>query len=130
MTTSDNNSPLNITHKDVMRLIKRYIDARGLEYAIERFEELNALCSTFYGWAETADIVYAFFAEKRKEEQQRLREEKLEELRAAAPRMIMANKNEAKAVGKEEIDKMNVEVKSPGNNIARIIKLGEDNNDK
>ena len=60
MTTSDNNSPLNITHKDVIRLIMRYIDARGRDYAIERFEELNALCSTFYGWAETADIVYAF----------------------------------------------------------------------
>ena len=48
----------------------------------------------------------------------------------SAPHIVMANSNEARAVSKEEIDKMNVEVKSPGNNVAQIIKIGEDNNDK
>ena len=40
----------------------------------------------------------------------------------------MANTNniEAKAVGKAEIDKMNVDVNSPGNNIAKVIQLGKD----
>ena len=47
----------------------------------------------------------------------------MEELRTAAPTISVTS--EAKAVGKAEVEQMDVEVKSPGNNIARIINLGD-----
>ena len=72
-------------------------------------------------------------AEKRKEEKQQQREEKLEELRTAAPNIHLQNNStsmsDAKNIRKVEVGQMDVEVKSPGNNIARIINIG-DNNDE
>ena len=89
---------------------------------------MNAFFSTEKGWAETADEVYTIFAYKRKEEKQKLREEKLEEQRAAASNLFVLNKatSDAKNFGKAEIDKMDVDVSSPGNNIAKYINLGKD----
>ena len=123
-------STLMITQERVIAIICRLMDTKGLAFAQEKFDEMNVLFSAERGWAATAEEIYRLFAEKRKEEHQRQREEKLEELRMSAPHIVMANSNEARAVSKEEIDKMNVEVKSPGNNVAQIIKIGEDNNDK
>ena len=123
-------SALMITQERVIAIICRLMDTKGLAFAQEKFDEMNVLFSAERGWAATAEEIYRLFAEKRKEEHQRQREEKLEELRMSAPHIVMANSNEARAVSKEEIDKMNVEVKSPGNNVAQIIKIGEDNNDK
>ena len=64
----------------------------------------------------------------KEKKQQKQREEKLEELRTAAPTISVTS--EAKAVGKAEIEQMDVEVKSPGNNIARLINLGDSKNDE
>ena len=129
MTTDDNNGQkrgkLKITQERVASIILRIIDTKGLEVAQDSFEQMNAFFSTEKGWAETADEVYAIFACKRKEEKQKLREEKLEEQRAAASTFVVLNKasSDAKNIGKAEIDKMGVDVNSPGNNIARTIKL-------
>lgn len=133
--TPDKNIPtstLMITQERVIAIICRYIDTKGLAYAQGRFDEMNADFSAEGGWAETAERIYKLFANKRKEELQRLREEKLEELRESAPRFVMANTNnvEAKAVGKAEVGQMDVEVKSPGNNIARIINIGDSKDDE
>jgi hypothetical protein len=108
------------------------MDTKGLAFAQEKFDEMNVLFSAERGWAVTAEEIYRLFAEKRKEEHQRQREEKLEELRESAPKFVMANTNniEAKAVGKAEVEQMDVEVKSPGNNIARIINLGDSKDDE
>lgn len=115
---------LMITQERVIAIILRYVETKGLAYAQERFEVMNAIFSTERGWAETAEIIYGLFADLRKAELQKRREEKLEELRESAPKFVLANSNhvEAKAVGKTEIDKMDVDVNSPGNNIAKIIK--------
>ena len=125
-------STLMITQERVIAIICRYIDTKGLAYAQGRFDEMNADFSAEVGWAETAEKISKLFATKRKEEIQRLREERLEELRESAPKFVMANTNniEAKAVGKTEVGQMDVDVKSPGNNIARIINIGDSKDDE
>ena len=125
-------STLMITQERVIAIICRLMDTKGLAFAQEKFDEMNVLFSAERGWAATAEEIYRLFAEKRKEEHQRQREEKLEELRESAPKFVMANTNniEAKAVGKAEVEQMDVEVKSPGNNIARIINLGDSKDDE
>ena len=129
-TQTTNNNTLNITQIDVMRIITRIIKVDGLEAARAAFKQMNDFFSGMKGWAETTDAVYDLFAEKRKEEKQQQREEKLEELRTAAPRIVMANKNEARSIDKMEIGEMGVEVNSPGNNIARIINIGDSKDDE
>jgi hypothetical protein len=134
MTTQTTNiNTLNITQIDVMRIIMRIINVDGLEAARAAFKQMNDFFSGMKGWAETTDAVYDLFAEKRKEEKQQQREEKLEELRTAAPNIHLQNNStsmsDAKNIRNVEVGQMDVEVKSPGNNIARIINIG-DNNDE
>jgi hypothetical protein len=119
---------LNITQDDVMGIVRRIIKVDGLEAARTSFKQMNEFFSGMKGWAETTDAVYALFAEQRKTEQQKLREDKLEEQRAGAPVIITSSQSisDAKNIGSAEIDKMDVDVNSPGNNIARIIQLGKD----
>ena len=121
-------STLNITQDDVVRIVRRIIDIDGLEEACEAFRQMNGFFSVMEGWAETADAVYDLLAEQREAEQQRLRREKLEEQRAGAPLFVVSSQStsDAKNIGSAEIDKMDVDVNSPGNNIARIIQLGKD----
>ena len=129
MTTQTTNiNTLNITQIDVMRIIMRIINVDGLEAARAAFKQMNDFFSGMKGWAETTEAVYDFFAEKRKEEKQQLREEKLEEQRAAASKLYVISKatSDAKTIGKAEIDKMDVDVKSPGNTIAKTIKIGNE----
>jgi hypothetical protein len=132
-TQTTNNNTLNITQIDVMRVITRIIKVDGLEAARAAFKQMNDFFSGMKGWAETTDAVYDLFAEKRKEEKQQQREEKLEELRTAAPNIHLQNNStsmsDAKNIRKVEVGQMDVEVKSPGNNIARIINIG-DNKDE
>ena len=136
MTNDSNNGKprrgrLKITQERVVAIVCRTIELKGLEAAQGAFEQMNAFFSTEKGWAETADEVYALFAEKRKEKEQKLREEKLEEQRAAASNLFVLTKatSDAKTIGKAEIDKMDVDVSSPGNNIAKFINLGKDNDE-
>jgi hypothetical protein len=132
-TQTTNNNTLNITQIDVMRVITRIIKVDGLEAARAAFKQMNDFFSGMKGWAETTDAVYDLFAEKRKEEKQQQREEKLEELRTAAPNIHLQNNStsmsDAKNIRNVEVGQMDVEVKSPGNNIARIINIG-DNKDE
>lgn len=121
-------STLNITQNDVMGIVKRIIDVDGLEAARAAFKQMNEYFSGLKGWAETTDVVYALFAAQRETEQQKLRKEKLEERRAGAPLIVASSQStsDAKNIGSAKIDKMDVDVNSPGNNIARIIQLGKD----
>ena len=121
-------SPLNITKDDVMEIIERIYCVDGLEAARAAFKQMNEFFSGKKGWAETTKAAYAYFADKRGEEKQKLREEKLEEQRAGAPTISVTS--EAKAVGKAEVEQMDVDVKSPGNNIARIINIGDSKDDE
>lgn len=133
MTTSDSTRrTFRLTKDDIVRIIKRRIAMDGLEAAKAYFKYMNEDYSGIDGWTEVVNEVYDFFIEEQRKLEEKLHLKSLELQRAAAPNLYVANKamSEAKSIGKEEIDKMNVEVKSPGNNIARIIKLGEDNNDK
>ena len=119
---------LKITNVSVLRIIESYYELKGLKVAMEKLEQLNELFSTEPGWNEASSEIMQYLTEKRKEEQQKQREEKLEELRTAAPTISVTS--EAKAVGKAEVEQMDVEVKSPGNNIARLINLGDSKNDE
>ena len=119
---------LKITKDSVLRIIESYYELKGLKVAMEKLEQLNELFSTEPGWNEASAEIMQYLTEKRKEEQQKQREEKLEELRTAAPTISVTS--EAKAVGKAEVEQMDVEVKSPGNNIARLINLGDSKNDE
>ena len=129
MTTDKNNGQkrgkLKITQERVVSTICRIIKTKGLEAAQDAFEQMNAFFSTEKGWAETANEVYGLFADQRKEKEKQLRKEKLEEQRAAASNLVVLSQatSDAKNIGKAEIDKMGVEVTSPGNIIARTIKL-------
>ena len=93
---------LNITQERVVVNIRRVMESEGLEVARAEFKHLNDLFSTERGWGETAEAVYALFAE----EQRRLAEEakvarleehaaRMEEQRAGAPSIYMFNQNEA-----------------------------------
>ena len=121
---------LKITNVSVLRIIESYYELKGLKVAMEKLEQLNELFSTEPGWNEASAEIMQYLTEKRKEERQKQREEKLEELRTAAPRIVMANKNEARSIDKMEIGEMGVEVNSAGNNIARIINIGDSKDDE
>ena len=119
---------LKITNVSVLRIIESYYELKGLKVAMEKLEQLNELFSTEPGWNEASAEIMQYLTEKRKEEQQKQREEKLEELRTAAPNIHL--QNNAKNIEKAEVEQMDVEVKSPGNNIARLINLGDSKNDE
>lgn len=86
---------LKITQERVVAIIMRIIDADGLEAAKEEFRHMNYWYSTERGWAETAEEIYAIFAEEQKRLNQEQRAARLEEQRAGAPSIIMLNQNEA-----------------------------------
>ena len=121
-------SNLNITQDEVVRIVRRIINVDGLEEARAAFKQMNEFFSGMEGWTETTDAVYDLLAEHREAEQQRLRKEKLEEQRAGAPLFVVLSQSisDAKSIGPAEIDKMDVNVNSPGNNIARIIQFRKD----
>ena len=125
-------STLMITQERVIAIICRYIDTKGLAFAQGRFDEMNADFSAERGWAETAEKIYELFANKRKEEKQQSREERLEEQRIGAPNIVVLTKatSDAKSIGNAEIDKMEVDVKSPGNTIARTIKIDKKDDER
>ena len=96
---------LKITQEDVVKVVMRIIDVKGLDAANAAFGQLNDCFSTKKGWAETADEVYDLLADKRKEEKLELREEKLETQRAGAANIVMMNKNDSTGIGK--VDQVN-----------------------
>lgn len=115
---------LNITQNDVMEVIRRIIVVDGLDAARAAFKQMNEYFSGLRGWAETTESVYALIADKRKEEKQQQIQEQLEVQRAAAPNLVVMSHStsDARNIGKTEMD---IDVNSPGNNIAKIIKIGE-----
>ena len=96
---------LKITQEDVVKVVMRIIDVKGLDAANAAFGQLNDCFSTKKGWAETADEVYDLLAGTRKEEKRELREEKLETQRAGAANIVMMNKNDLTGIGK--VDQVN-----------------------
>ncbi len=126
MMTSENTptSLLNITQNDVMEVIRRIIVVDGLDAARAAFKQMNEYFSGLRGWAETTESVYALIADKRKEEKLQQIQEQLEVQRAAAPNLVVMSHStsDARNIGKTEMD---IDVNSPGNNIAKIIKIGE-----
>lgn len=117
-------SLLNITSNDVMGVIRRIIDVDGLEAARVAFKQMNEFFSGIRGWAETTEAVYALIADKRKEEKLQQIQEKLEAQRAAAPNLVVMNQatSDVRNIGKTEMD---IDVNSPGNNIGKMIKIGD-----
>ena len=115
---------LNITQNDVMEVIRRIIVVDGLDAARAAFKQMNEYFSGLRGWAQTTEAVYALIADKRKEEKQQQIQEQLEVQRAAAPNLVVMSHStsDARNIGKTEMD---IDVNSPGNNIAKIIKIGE-----
>lgn len=115
---------LNITQNDVMEVIRRIIVVDGLDAARAAFKQMNEYFSGLRGWAETTESVYALIADKRKEEKLQQIQEQLEVQRAAAPNLVVMSHStsDARNIGKTEMD---IDVNSPGNNIAKIIKIGE-----
>ena len=115
---------LNITQNDVMEVIRRIIVVDGLDAARAAFKQMNEFFSGLRGWAQTTEAVYALIADKRKEEKQQQIQEQLEVQRAAAPNLVVMSHStsDARNIGKTEMD---IDVNSPGNNIAKMINLGE-----
>lgn len=126
MMTSENTptSLLNITQNDVMEVIRRIIVVDGLDAARAAFKQMNEYFSGLRGWAETTESVYALIADKRKEEKLQQIQEQLEVQRAAAPNLVVMSHStsDARNIGKTEMD---IDVNSPGNNIAKMIKIGD-----
>lgn len=124
--TSENTptSLLNITQNDVMEVIRRIIVVDGLDAARAAFKQMNEYFSGLRGWAQTTEAVYALIADKRKEEKQQQIQEQLEVQRAAAPNLVVMSHStsDARNIGKTEMD---IDVNSPGNNIAKMIKIGD-----
>ena len=124
---------LKINQERLVEGIRFAIKTDGIEKARILFDMLNRYYSTEPGWAEAALEIRTLFAEIREEELRKQREEKLEELRTAAPNIHLQNNatstSDAKNIGKAEVGQMDVEVTSPGNNIARIINIGDSNDE-
>lgn len=122
--TPEATSLLNITQNDVMEVIRRIIVVDGLDAARAAFKQMNEYFSGLRGWAETTESVYALIADKRKEEKQQQIQEQLEVQRAAAPNLVVMSHStsDARNIGKTEMD---IDVNSPGNNIAKMIKIGD-----
>jgi hypothetical protein len=93
---------LKITQDRVVAIIMRIIDSEGLEVAKEEFRHMNYWYSTERGWAETAEQVYAIFAEEQKRLNKEQRAARLEEQRAGAPSIIMVNQNEANGMKRQK----------------------------
>ena len=125
---------LKITQERLVEGIRFAIKTDGIEKARLLFDMMNAYYSTESGWAEAALEIRTLFAEIREEDLRKQREEKLEELRAAAPNIHLQNNasstSDAKNIGKAEVGQMDVEVKSPGNNIARKINIRDSKDDE
>ena len=124
LSKTNNANILKITQNDVIGIIMRIVEVDGLEAAKAAFKHMNDYFSGIKGWGDTTDAVYTLLAEKRKEENKQLREERLEEQRAGAPKLVVMSK--ASSFSKSidaDIDEMNVDINSPGNNVAKIIKL-------
>ena len=111
---------LNITQNDVMEVIRRIIVVDGLDAARAAFKQMNEYFSGLRGWAQTTEAVYALIADKRKEEKQ----QQIQVQRAAAPNLVVMSHStsDARNIGKTEMD---IDVNSPGNNIAKMIKIGD-----
>ena len=122
--TPEATSLLNITQNDVMEVIRRIIVVDGLDAARAAFKQMNEYFSGLRGWAQTTEAVYALIADKRKEEKQQQIQEQLEVQRAAAPNLVVMSHStsDARNIGKTEMD---IDVNSPGNNIGKMIKIGE-----
>jgi hypothetical protein len=124
---------LKITQERLVEGIRFAIKTDGIEKARLLFDMLNTYYSTETGWAEAALEIRTLFAEIREEELRKQREEKLEELRTAAPTIHLqnnsSNTNNANNIGKAEVGQMDVEVTSLGNNIAKIINIGDSNDE-
>ena len=142
MQTSDpkqiqTSGTLMITQERVVKDILFAIKTDGLEKAIQLFDILNKYFSIEPGWAETALEIRTLFAELRKVEEDEKKTEKeverrLEELKATSPKTVILNSNTNKNSGKTEIDsidKMDVGIYSPGNNIAKTITLDKIENE-
>lgn len=99
LTPKPRRGKLKITQESVLRRIANYYELKGLDVAIEKFEQINELFSTEPGWDETAKVVTEYLIEKRKEENQRHMEEKLKEQRAAASSVLVLNKNDLTGIG-------------------------------
>ena len=129
-TSKPRRGKLKITQDSVLRRIANYYELKGLEVAIEKFEQMNELFSTEPGWDEAAKVVTDYLIDKRKEENQRLRQEKLEEKRAAASSVLVLSQatSDASNIGRADVD-MKVDVNTPGNNIARTIKFSKEDED-
>lgn len=138
MQTSDpkqiqTSGTLMITQERVVNDILFAIKTDGLEKAIQLFDILNKYFSIEPGWAETALEIRTLFADLRKKEVEASQAEKeaerrLEELKATSPKTVILNSNNNKNSGKTEIDsidKMDVGIYSPGNNIAKTITLDQ-----
>lgn len=138
MQTSDpkqiqTSGTLMITQERVVNDILFAIKTDGLEKAIQLFDILNKYFSIEPGWAETALEIRTLFADLRKKEVEASQAEKeaerrLEELKATSPKTVILNSNNNKNCGKTEIDsidKMDVGIYSPGNNIAKTITLDQ-----
>lgn len=130
MMTTDNTKrgKLKITQERVVKNILFAIKTDGSEKGKLLFDMMNSYFSTEPGWPETAMEVRTLFAEMREKEEREILAEKeakwkLEEMKVSNPSTLIYNTNDAKNIGKAEIDKMSVDVNSPGNNIARTIKL-------
>ena len=122
--TPEATSLLNITQNDVMEVIRRIIVVDVLDAARAAFKQMNEYFSGLRGWAQTTEAVYALIADKRKEEKQQQIQEQLEVQRAAAPNLVVMSHStsDARNIGKTEMD---IDVNSPGNNIGKMIKIGE-----
>lgn len=99
LTPKPRRGKLKITQECVLRRIANYYELKGLDVAIEKFEQMNELFSTEPGWDLTAKVVTEYLIEKRKEENQRHMEEKLKEQRAAASSVLVLNKNDLTGIG-------------------------------
>lgn len=126
-STKPHRGKLKLTQARVVEGIMFAIETDGVEKAKLLFDMLNTYYSTEPGWPETALEIRKLFAEIRKQEEQRRHAEKeakreLDRLKATTPSTLITNNNEAKSIGQADVD-MDIDVKCPGNTIARTIKI-------
>lgn len=107
---------LKITHDNVLQGLECACELYGLDTVKLVFQVMNAMYVELPGWADTSVEIQQFLIRKSNEQQQKLHDEKIEELLASASKTLLLNlirneninENNNEASGFRQVDQLNL----------------------
>jgi hypothetical protein len=109
---------LKITHDNVIQGLECAYELYGLDTVKLMFQVMNVMYVELPGWAETSVEIQQYLIRKSNEQQQKLHDEKMEELLAGASKTLLlnlirnensnTNENNNEASGFRQVDQLNL----------------------